>query len=201
MEESREPEGINLERRQFLATATSVLGGVGLGAALGPFVSSWKPSVRTEALGSPVTVDISHLEVGQKLTVSWRGQPVFVIRRSQEELARLSALDTLLRDPTSEQSVQPEAARNRYRSLKQEYLVLMGVCTHLGCVPLFEPVPNQVEADWPGGFFCPCHGSKYDLAGRVYKGVPAPLNLAVPPYYFQKETLLVIGEEKNEGVA
>jgi len=182
-------------RRRFLTATASVIGGVGIAAASFPFLASWAPSVKARALGAPVEVDISKIEPGQKITVAWRGQPIFVVHRTREELDSLSLVTTHLRDPSSQESQQPAYADNLYRSIKPDILVLVGICTHLGCVPLFKPEVASVEAGWEGGFFCPCHGSKYDLAGRVYKGVPAPFNLTVPPYKYVKDTLLLIGED------
>ncbi len=184
----------DLGRRQFLTAATSVIGGVGLGLAAVPFIGSWLPSAQAKSLGAPVEVDLSKIEEGQKITIPWRGQPIFVVHRSKLELDDLSSLNNLLRDPDCREPQQPDYITQIYRSLKPEYLVLVGICTHLGCVPLFKPAPGSVEAGWKGGFFCPCHGSMYDLAGRVYKDVPAPLNLVVPPYRYVSDTVIMIGE-------
>lgn len=193
----------DLGRRQFLSRATTVIGGLGVAFVAYPFIKSWVPSSKTRALGAPVEVDISKIEPGQKLTVSWRGQPIFIVHRTPQALETLSQDESFLRDPFSHESVQPKAgyATNRYRSRTEPFLVVVGICTHLGCVPVYRPEPNSVEAGWEGGFFCPCHGSKYDMAGRVYKGVPAPLNLPVPPYYYAKDTILVIGEDGPESLA
>ncbi len=187
-------EDIDLSRRRFLTTATAVVGGIGAACAAAPFIESWFPSARTQAMGAPVEVDVSKLAVGAQMTIEWRGQPIWIIHRSPTELAGLEALNGLLRDPLSEEPQQPEYAHNLYRSIKPEYLVLVGICTHLGCVPTYRPDVGGVEASWPGGFYCPCHGSKYDLAGRVYKNVPAPTNLVVPPYRYVNDTTLMIGE-------
>ncbi len=181
-------------RRQFLTAATSVIGGLGLGLAAIPFVGSWLPSSKAQALGAPVDVDISTIEEGQKITVAWRGQPIFIVHRTQRELSTLNSLDPQLRDPNSKEPQQPNYITEPYRSIKPEFLVLVGICTHLGCVPLFRPTEGSVQPDWQGGFFCPCHGSKFDLAGRVYKSVPAPLNLVVPAYRYVSDTILRIGE-------
>lgn len=186
--------GIDLERRRFLTTATTVVGGIGVAFAASPFIASWAPSARTESMGAPVEIDISKLAPGQKVTVSWRGQPVFVVNRSEAILKQLSE-ESQLRDPQSLESTQPEYTQNKLRALKQQYLVVVGLCTHLGCVPLFKPKAKSVDASWPGGFFCPCHGSKYDMAGRVYKGVPAPTNLPIPPHHYSSDKLLVIGTD------
>lgn len=188
-------------RRRFLTATVSVIGGVGATLAAFPFLASWNPSIRARALGAPVEVDISKMEPGQKLTVAWRGQPVFIINRTPEELNSLTVVAERLRDPLSEESAQPAYTKNIYRSIKPNVLVLIGICTHLGCVPLYKPELGTVEAGWEGGFFCPCHGSKYDMAGRVYKGVPAPLNLPVPPYRYVNDTLLLIGEDTPSGAA
>lgn len=194
-------EQINVERRRFLTTASAVIGGVGVACAAVPFVASWNPSAKTQAAGAPVEVDISKLAVGQQLTVEWRGKPVWVINRSQTMLSDLPKLDNLLRDPNSNTDQQPTYAHNLYRSIKPEYFVAVGICTHLGCVPNYRPDVGSVSPDWLGGFFCPCHGSKFDLAGRVYKGVPAPLNLEIPPYTYKSDTVLVIGGEHQGGAA
>lgn len=188
-------------RRRFLTATASVIGGIGAACAAFPFVASWTPSIRAQALGAPVDVDISKIEPGQKITVAWRGQPIFVVRRTKEELDGLTLVSEHLRDPQSKESVQPTYADNIYRSIKPDILVLVGICTHLGCVPLYKPEAGSIEAGWEGGFFCPCHGSKYDMAGRVYKGVPAPLNLPVPPYQYMSDTLIRIGDDNSQGAA
>ena len=188
-------------RRRFLTATASVIGGIGVACAAYPFLASWAPSIRARALGAPVEVDISKIEPGQKITVAWRGQPIFVVHRTKEELNGLSMINNLLRDPDSKEPQQPAYADNLYRSIKPEILVLIGICTHLGCVPLYKPTVGSVEAGWEGGFFCPCHGSKYDMAGRVYKGVPAPLNLPVPPYKYIKDSVIVIGDDNQAGSA
>jgi ubiquinol-cytochrome c reductase iron-sulfur subunit len=184
-------------RRHFLTVATSVAGGVGLVLAATPFVASFKPSARAQAMGGPVEVDISKLEDGAMVRVVWRGKPVWVLRRNKDMLARVEAGGPALRDPGSNESEQPEYARNALRSIKPEILVIVGVCTHLGCAPIerFEVGAVDLGADWPGGFFCPCHGSKFDLAGRVFAGVPAPTNLPVPPYRFVGDNLVLIGDD------
>jgi ubiquinol-cytochrome c reductase iron-sulfur subunit len=182
----------------LLIGATAAVGAVGAGFVAVPFVKSWTPSAKAKAAGAPVTADISQLEPGQKVTIEWRGKPVWVVRRTPEMLAGLKAVESKLLDPASEDpSMQPSYAQNETRSIKPEYAVLTGICTHLGCSPLFEPEKAKLEADWQGGFFCPCHGSKFDLAGRVYKGVPAPKNLEVPPHTYQADTVLVIGVDKE----
>jgi ubiquinol-cytochrome c reductase iron-sulfur subunit len=184
------------QRRFWLATA-SLVGGVGVAASAVPFVASLAPSERARAMGAAVEVDLSGLQPGALKTVEWRGKPMFVLRRSPAMLASLDQHDNLLADPSSRRSEQPDDARNAARSLRPEIAVLEAVCTHLGCVPTFRPTAGAADigADWPGGFYCPCHGSKFDLAGRVFKNVPAPTNLTVPPYRFATDTQLVIGAE------
>jgi ubiquinol-cytochrome c reductase iron-sulfur subunit len=188
---------VNPSRRRFLTAATTVIGGVGVGFALVPFISSMEPSAKARAAGAPVRADISKIELGQMIRVKWRGKPVWVVNRTQEMLDILPTLDSQLRDPESLESEQPDYAKNEYRSIKPEYAVLIGICTHLGCSPTFRPdiAPADLGKDWKGGFFCPCHGSRFDLAGRVFKGVPAPLNLVVPPYRYLSDTELLIGDE------
>ncbi len=194
-------DGVDLGRRRFLGAATGVTSAVGIAFAAVPFLASWKPSARAQALGAPVEVDISKLDEGALLRVEWRGKPVWVLKRSPEMIERLSAADDMVRDPTSEQPQQPEYAANKLRSIKPEVLVVIGSCTHLGCspAPRFDFGAEDLGADWPGGFFCACHGSKFDLAGRVWKGVPAPLNLVVPPHKYIDDTTVLVGED--EGVA
>jgi len=166
-----------------------------------PFLASWKPSARAQALGAPVEQDISKLEPGAMVKVNWRGQAIFIVRRSPEMMKQIEdpALADRLRDPKSEQSDQPKYAKNDTRSLKPDVLVLVGVCTHLGCAPMsrFQPADAELGADWPGGFYCPCHGSKFDLSGRVFKDVPAPLNLKVPPYRFINDGVVQIGVDSE----
>jgi ubiquinol-cytochrome c reductase iron-sulfur subunit len=185
------------KRRDFLTLLTGAVGAVGVGAAIWPFLDSMNPAQDTVAAGAPVDVDISKVEPGQQITVVWRGHPIFILHRTPEELKKLqSPSDTnLLRDADSSNLQQPPYAKNWHRSIKPEYLVLVGVCTHLGCIPRLEASPGgELGPSWPGGYFCPCHGSKYDLSGRVFDGVPAPLNLPVPPYNFVKDNLIRIGE-------
>ena len=189
-------QGSNPGRRRFLTLTTAVVGGAGAIVAAVPFVSSWQPSARAKVSGAPVTEDISKLEVGQRLVVQWRGQPVWIIRRTPEMLESLPGLDARLRDPKSDNpEQQPEYAKNAYRSIKPEIAVLVGTCTHLGCSPLFKPElePQPFDTEWKGGFYCPCHQSRFDLAGRVYQGVPAPTNLKVPPYHFIDDEHIEIG--------
>jgi ubiquinol-cytochrome c reductase iron-sulfur subunit len=194
---------INNERRKFLATATTISGVAGISMFATPFLASFKPSVRAQALGAPVEVDISNLEPGSIVKVEWRGRAVMVVHRTVEMLDSLNKVEPLLSDPQSEASVQPSYALNEYRSLRPEILVVEGVCTHLGCAPTprFEVSPQDLGADWQGGFYCPCHGSKFDLSGRVYSGVPAPTNLSIPPYGFLDNQRLIIGQEAQTAEA
>jgi ubiquinol-cytochrome c reductase iron-sulfur subunit len=190
-----EMDQLDRNRRHFLTIATAVTGLAGVAALAVPFLSSLKPSARAQALGAPVEVPISSLAIGEMIRVLWRGKLVFILRRSDQMLKLLPDNDPNLRDPHSEVTdQQPEYAANEVRSVRPEYLVVEGACTHLGCAPLedFEVRPSQ---DWNGGFFCPCHGSKFDLAGRVYKGVPAPSNLRIPPYRFVRDDLILIGQD------
>jgi len=192
-------EDTGLSRRHFLTVATSVTGGVGVVLAAIPFVASFRPSARAQALGAPVEVDIGKLEDGAMMRVKWRGRPVWILKRSPEMLERMEASRNRLQDPDSNESQQPGYAKNEYRSLKREILVVIGNCTHLGCAPVerFEVSPADLGPDWVGGFYCPCHGSKFDLAGRVFAGVPAPTNLVVPPYRFVGENLMLIGDDSG----
>jgi len=193
---------VDQKRRRFLVRATSAASAVGVVAVAVPFVSSMLPSADVRAEAAPVVVDISKLDPGQQLTVQWRGKPVWVIRRTPEALKSLEKDENELRDPRSLVEQQPAYARNRFRSIKPEYLVLVGVCTHLGCAPTYRPEPGTVSSDWPGGFYCSCHGSKFDLAGRVFKGVPAPINLEVPQYAFINDHEIIIGvDEPPEGLS
>ncbi len=184
---------VNQSRRRFLIAATSVLGGIGAAFTSVPFASSWWPSARAKAADAPVEADIGKLEPGQQMTIEWRGKPVWIIRRSDEMLQALARNEERLRDPESIVDQQPSYAKNLYRSIKPEILVLIGVCTHLGCSPKYRPDIGGLGKDWPGGFYCPCHGSTFDMSGRVFKGVPAPLNMEVPPYHFVKNDVIVIG--------
>lgn len=196
---SAEAEKIDGGRRHFLLVATTVTGIAGAALTAVPFLASWKPSARAQAMGAPVDADISKIDPGAIIKVNWRGQAIFIVRRTPEMLATLSTPEVInsLRDPDSRESEQPDYAKNANRALKPEYLVLVGVCTHLGCAPMdrFQPQDAELGATWPGGFYCPCHGSKFDLAGRVFKDVPAPLNLRVPPYRFLNEGVIQIGAE------
>jgi ubiquinol-cytochrome c reductase iron-sulfur subunit len=195
-------DGVNKRRRRFLVATTSAVGAVGVGFAAVPFIKSWKPSAKAQAVGAPVQVSLNGLKPGQIVKVQWRGQTIGVLRRSSETLALLPELDDVLRDPASQESDQPKFAQNENRALRDEFLVVNMHCTHLGCVPqvLPEVGPQPFDTDWKGGFFCPCHKSKFDMAGRVYKGVPAPANLRIPPYSFLDDRTLIIGVNP-EGVA
>lgn len=190
--------GVNTGRRRFLTAATSVVGAAGVVGVAVPFVGSWNPSAKAKAAGAPVKQDISKIEPGQMITVEWRGKPVYIVRRTKEALESIKKMDGSVRDPASNESNQPAYAKSEYRSIKEEYLVLLAVCTHLGCAPQYKPEVGSVSHDWLGGFFCPCHGSKFDLAGRVLQGVPAPTNLEVPPYRFVSDTVLEIGVDQEK---
>ncbi|MEM9532233.1 MAG: ubiquinol-cytochrome c reductase iron-sulfur subunit [Pseudomonadota bacterium] len=189
-------EDVSPGRRKFLTGTVSVVGGMGAAAAAVPFIKMWQPSAKAKAAGAPVEVTVNQLEPGQMLQVEWRGQPVWVVNRSKPMLDRLQTNRERLRDPDSDNTEQqPEYAQNEFRSVKPELLVLLGICTHLGCSPKFVPEmkPQPFDAEWNGGFFCPCHSSRFDLAGRVFAGVPAPSNLKVPPYSFLDGQRLLIG--------
>ena len=193
-------EPVNHGRRRFLTASTVVVGGIGGVFAAIPFLAAWTPSARAVAAGAPVAVDISKLAVGEQLVVAWRGAPVFVVRRSPEMLLVLAGEKDRLKDPeSSEEGQQPEFARNEYRSLKPDLLVLVGSCTHLGCSPKLHPKtqPEAWDDKWKGGYYCPCHNSRFDLAGRVYEGSPAPTNLKVPPYRFDGDMRVIIGESQG----
>jgi len=192
----------NTGRRRFLTAATSVVGAVGVGFVLVPFISSMQPSAKARAAGAPIRADISKLELGQMIRVKWRGKPVWIVNRTESMIETLPTLDDQLRDPESIEPQQPPYAQNELRSIKPEILVLIGICTHLGCSPTYRPDVGAADLGgdvWKGGFFCPCHGSRFDLAGRVYKGVPAPLNLEVPPHRYLSDDEILVGED--EGVA
>ncbi|MEJ5209954.1 MAG: ubiquinol-cytochrome c reductase iron-sulfur subunit [Burkholderiales bacterium] len=189
-------QGVNRTRRRLIV-ATSVVGGAGVLAAAWPFIASMNPSQRAKAAGAPVEVDISKIEPGSYATVEWRGKPVWVIYRTKEMLDLLDKHDDRLSDPKSESSIQPEYCKN-HRAIKPEYMVVIGICTHLGCSPSpkLKPVSdNETGPDWHGGFYCPCHGSRFDLAARVFKGSPAPTNMVVPPHRYVTDTRILIGED------
>jgi ubiquinol-cytochrome c reductase iron-sulfur subunit len=191
---------VDTKRRRFLVASTSVVAAVGAGFVAVPFLSSWMPSERAKNAGAPVEVDISKLEEGRLLIVEWQSKPVWIVRRSEKTLSDLPTLDGNLRDPASENAdQQPGYAQNANRSIKPEISVLVGICTHLGCSPTFRPdiAAADLGADWLGGFFCPCHSSKFDLAGRVYQGVPAPTNLVVPPHKYVSDNVILVGEDEG----
>lgn len=186
---------VNQSRRRFLVGATAAVGAAGAVGAAVPFVASWTPSAKARAAGAPVKADISKLEPGQQMTVEWRGKPVWLVRRTPEMLQEIEQSADLLADPESEKPEQPEYAKNIYRSINKEVVILVGICTHLGCSPQYQP--EVLPGEEIGGFYCPCHGSKFDLAGRVFKGVPAPKNLFVPPHMYLDETSLIIGVDEG----
>ncbi len=191
---------VDTKRRRFLVNSTSVVAAVGAGFVAVPFLASWMPSERAKNAGAPVEVDISKLEEGRLLIVEWQSKPVWIVRRSAKTLSDLVTLDETLRDPASENvDQQPGYAQNANRSIKPEISVLVGICTHLGCSPTFRPDIAAIDlgADWLGGFFCPCHSSKFDLAGRVYQGVPAPTNLVVPPHKYVSDNVIVVGVDEE----
>lgn len=188
---------IDKKRRCFLRRATTAVGGIGLAAASVPFISYWMPDAAAEAAAAPIKIDISSLKPRQQLTVPWRGMPIWIIYRDQEMLATLEKLTNTLRDPLCETDQQPDYCKNIHRSIKPEFLVAIGICTHLGCVPTYRPDAASVSADWLGGFYCPCHGSKYDLSGRVFKDVPAPLNLKIMRHMYASDTEILIGQDKD----
>ena len=192
-------EGVDGGKRRFLVTATSVVGGIGIAGAAVPFVMSFWPSERAKAAGAPVEVDVSKIEPGQKIGVEWRGKVVWLVNRTSAMLASLPKLDGRLADPKSDVPQQPPYCKNEHRSIKDAMWVAIGICTHLGCSPTYRPevAPADLGPDWPGGFFCPCHQSKFDLAGRVYRGVPAPTNLVIPPHKYLTDARIVIGEDQK----
>jgi len=198
-------DGVNGERRRFLTAAVTVVGGIGVAFTAVPFITYWEPSARAKAIGAPVEVDIKKLEPGQMMTVKWRGKPIWILRRTKKLLAAIRSLDSVVRDPDSKVTTQqPDYARNEYRSIEPEYLVVIGICTHLGCSPKHVTAEAaaagayNLGSTWKGGFFCPCHGSKFDLAGRVFPGVPAPTNLVVPPYRYLTDARIEIGVDQGK---
>ena len=190
-------DGVDLKKRRFLTAATSVVGAVGAGYVVYPLLASWGPSDKSKAAGAPAEADIGKLEPGQMMRVKWRGKPVWVVYRTEQNLKDLSTFSERLADPDSELPQQPDYCKNEHRSIKPEYLVAIGICTHLGCSPTYRPevAPADLGEEWVGGFFCPCHGSRFDLAARVYSGVPAPTNMVIPPYQFLSDTRILIGED------
>ncbi|MBS64643.1 ubiquinol-cytochrome c reductase iron-sulfur subunit [Salinisphaera sp.] len=191
-------EGVDVGKRRFLTTATAAVGGVGAAFVATPFVKSWLPSARARAAGAPVEVNIAALEEGALVSVTWRGKPVWVVRRTPEMLETLDEIAPELADPESKADQQPEYCRNKHRSIEPAVLVMVGICTHLGCSPKYRPEADGGQLSY-SGFFCPCHGSKFDIAGRVYSGVPAPLNMVVPPHRYEGDSLIVVGEDPNQG--
>jgi ubiquinol-cytochrome c reductase iron-sulfur subunit len=184
----------------MLIATTTAVGAAGMVGVAVPFVGSWNPSAKAKAAGAPVKANIGNIEPGAMITVEWRGKPVYIVRRTSEALASIEKLESSVSDPQSEQSKQPSYVDMANRAINPEYLVLVGLCTHLGCAPKYRPDVGAADLggdEWLGGFFCPCHGSKFDLAGRVYKGVPAPLNLEVPPHRFESDSILIIGEDQE----
>ncbi len=196
-------EAVDLKKRRFLTATTAAVGAVGAGFAVVPFIANWSPSERAKAAGAPEEADVSGLEPGALLRVKWRGKVCWVVHRTEENLADLATLDGKLADPDSAVPQQPEYCKNASRAIKPEYLVAVGICTHLGCSPTYRPevAPADLGPDWKGGFFCPCHGSRFDLAGRVYKGVPAPTNLVIPPHTYLSDDLILIGVDSEGGAA
>jgi ubiquinol-cytochrome c reductase iron-sulfur subunit len=195
-------DGVNKGRRRFLTAATSVVGAAGAVGVAVPFVASWNPSAKAKAAGAPVKANLGKIEPGQMVIVEWRGKPVYIVRRTPEILANLPKMNDKLRDPEALEPQQPEYVKGEVRSIPghEEYVILLGLCTHLGCAPMFRPDVGAADlggAEWLGGFFCPCHGSKFDLAGRVLKGVPAPLNLEVPPHKYETDTVITIGVDQE----
>ena len=191
---------VNKDKRRFLIGATSVVGGIGVAAVATPFAMSLFPSERAKAAGAPIEVDISKIEPGQKINVAWRGKPCWLLNRTKAMLDSLPKMDSRVADPKSEVPHQPPYCKNEARSIKPELWVAVGICTHLGCSPTFRPevAPADLGPDWLGGFFCPCHQSKFDLAGRVFEGVPAPTNLVIPPYRYASDTQVVVGEDPKK---
>jgi ubiquinol-cytochrome c reductase iron-sulfur subunit len=188
---------VDLSRRKFLTQATIATGAVGAAVAAVPFIESWMPSERARAQGAPTELDISKLEAGQMATTVWRRSPIYVVRRSPDMVKRIAGHDADLKDPNSLKSEQPPYAKNRLRSRSPEVLVLVGTCTHLGCLPKQRFGAGELYPSWPGGFFCPCHGSRFDLAGRVFDGSPASINLRVPPYSYPNPHTLVVGADEK----
>ncbi len=192
-------QSADTSRRKFLVGVTTTLGALGAVGVATPFVSSWNPSAKAKAAGAPVKVDISKILPGEQIRAEWRGKPVFVLRRTPEMLEAIKATNNVVADPNSQQPQQPVYAANEARAINAEIAVLVGICTHLGCSPQFRPEVGAPDLgnDWQGGYFCPCHGSKFDLAGRVYKAVPAPTNLLVPPHSYESDNVLIIGVDEE----
>jgi ubiquinol-cytochrome c reductase iron-sulfur subunit len=182
------------DRRRFLTIITTLMAGFGLASSVVPFLNSWKPNPNKLAKTASLEVDLQPLALGESMVVAWQNKPIWIIRRTQAMLDKLSKIHTLLRDPNSLINQQPAYLRNEYRALNPEYFIVIALCTHLGCSPQYKPQPGELNTTWPGGFFCPCHGSTFDLAGRVMKGAPAPINLEIPPYRFINSHTILIGE-------
>jgi ubiquinol-cytochrome c reductase iron-sulfur subunit len=193
-------QGVNKNRRRVLIAATSVVGAVGAAYMAVPFIASMNPSAKARAAGAPVEADIGKLEPGAMLRVKWRGKPVWVVNRTEKMLASLAELEPSLVDPDSNASEQPEYCKNKHRSIKEQNLVAIGICTHLGCSPTYRPevAPEDLGPEWKGGFFCACHGSRFDLAGRVFKGVPAPVNLVIPKHTYVSDSVILVGEDGGD---
>ena len=187
-------------RRRFLTAALTFLGGVGGAIATWPFIRAMTPSTKAQAASAPVEVDLTKIEPGKMVREQWRGKPIWIVRRTPQMLASLEQTENIVRDPKSRESIQPGYTQNRHRSINPEYLVLVGICTHLGCSPAYRPdsEAKDMGQDWQGGFFCACHGSRFDLAGRVYRSVPAPKNLEVPPYHFASDDKIIIGKAQEK---
>ena len=194
-------DNVDEKKRKVLIGVTTATLGVGAGFMFVPYLASMSPSERAKAAGAPVEVDVSKIASGSRVSVTWRGKPVWIVRRSKEVLANINSLNETVDDPLSDNSLQPDYCKNDTRSIKgkEEFFVAISLCTHLGCIPSYRPEvgPQDFSKDWKGGFYCPCHGSLFDLAGRVYPGVPAPTNLQIPPYYFASDTKLVIGIDND----
>jgi len=194
-------DDIDHGRRKALTGGAAIVGGVGAAITAWPFIASMNPSASALAAGVPVEVDVSKMQPGQQIQEIWRRKPVWIIRRTPEMIKTLNVLTPKLRDPDSDDNQQPAFAKNEFRSIKEEFLVLIGICTHLGCSPEFRPEPGTISPGWVGGFYCACHGSRFDLAGRVYKNMPANKNLEVPPYYFLSDGRILIGMTREEAAA
>ena len=192
-------DGVDTGRRRLLTATATVVGGVGAAATAVPFISTMTPSAKARAIGAPVEVEIGDLKPGERKIVKWQGKPVWILRRDEASVSELAELNDSVRDPDSEEEQQPDYAQNQYRALKPEYLIVIGLCTHLGCSPTYSTKDGEHDlgADWKGGFFCPCHGSTFDLAGRVFKDVPAPTNLIVPPHQYLSDTRVLIGDDSG----
>ena len=194
-------DGVNKGRRRLLIGATSAVGAVGAVGAAVPFVASWNPSAKAKAAGAPAKADISKLEPGQQMIVEWRGKPVWIVRRSEEALSNLSKIDgNKLADPNSEVPQQPDyVSKDANRAIRPDVAVLVGICTHLGCSPTYRPevAPEDLGSDWVGGYYCPCHGSRFDLSGRVMKGSPAPTNLVIPPHKYEDDNIIIVGVDQE----